>query len=256
MKLSKQQLEDYERDGFVFPIDVFSPAEVATYRNSFESLLESSRHCSPKRFDRLHLFFEWAHQIVTHDALLDVVEAILGDDILVYGTLVLSKPPHDSRYASWHQDSFYSGLHLTPSTSAWIALTPSHPGNGCMRVIPGSHKLGSLDHENVPEDPHLLNRRGERIKTDVDESSAVDVALQPGQLSLHQSTIVHGSTPNASSEPRIGFIVRFVTSQMQNPNTHLLRVRGNADCRHLDLATPPSLNPDATFSSWLAFSCA
>ena len=256
MKLSKQQLEDYERDGFLFPIDVFSSTEVTTYRNSFNSLLESSRHYSPKRFDRLHLFFEWAHQIVTHDALLDVVEAILGDDILVYGTLVLSKQPHDSRYASWHQDSFYSGLHLTPSTSAWIALTPSHPGNGCMRVIPGSHKLGSLDHENVPDDPHLLNRRGERIKTDVDESSAVDIVLQPGQLSIHQSTIVHGSSPNTSSEPRIGFIVRFVTSQMQNPNTNLLRVRGNADCRHLSLATPPSLNPDATLSSWLTFSCA
>ena len=256
MKLSKQQLKDYERDGFLFPIDVFSAAEVATFRNAFEALIESSRHCSPKRFDRLHLFFGWAHQIVTHDVLLDVVEAILGDDILVYGTLVLSKQPHDSRYASWHQDSFYSGLHLTPSTSAWIALTPSHSGNGCMRVIPGSHKLGSLDHENVSDDPHLLNRRGERIKVDVDESSAIDVVLQPGQLSLHQSTIVHGSTPNTSAEPRIGFIARFVTSQMQNPNTRLLRVRGNGDCRHLDLATPPSLNPEATLSSWLAFSCA
>ena len=256
MNLSKQQLEDYDRDGFLFPIDVFSAAEVATYRNAFESLVESSRHCSPKRFDRLHLFFDWAHQIVTRDPLLDVVEAILGNDILVYGTLVLSKQPHDSRYASWHQDSFYSGLHLTPSTSAWIALTPSHRANGCMRVIPGSHKLGSLDHENILEDPHLLNRRGERIKVDVDESSAIDIVLQPGQLSLHQSTIVHGSSPNTSSEPRIGFIVRFVTSQMQNPNTRLLRVRGNGDCRHLDLAQPPSLNPNATFSSWLSFSCA
>ena len=123
-----------------------------------------------------------------------------------------------------------------------------------MRVIPGSHKLGSLDHENISDDPHLLNRRGERIAVDVNESDAVDVVLQPGQLSLHQSTIVHGSNPNTSDEPRIGFIVRFVTSQMQNPNTRLLRVRGNGDCRHLDLAQPPSLNPDATLSSWLTFS--
>lgn len=252
MSLSGQQLEDYERDGFLFPIDMFSAAEVATFRSAFETL----ENYSPKRFDRLHLFFDWAHQIVTHDALLDVVEAILGDDILVYGTLVLAKQPHGSRYASWHQDSFYSGLHLTPSTSAWIALTPSHSANGCMRVIPGSHKLGSLDHENVSDDPHLLNRRGERLVVDVDESSAIDIILDPGQLSLHQSTIVHGSTPNISAEPRIGFIVRFVTSRMQNPNTRLLRVRGNADCRHLDLATPPSLNPDATLSSWLQFSCA
>jgi non-heme Fe2+,alpha-ketoglutarate-dependent halogenase len=256
MKLSAQQIEDYERDGFLFPIDVFSAAEVSTFRSAFESLIESSRDCSPKRFDRLHLFFDWAHQIVTHNALLDVVEAILGDDILVYGTLVFLKQPHDSRYASWHQDSFYSGLHLTPSTSAWIALTPSHAENGCMRVIPGSHKLGALDHENVPEDPHLLNRRGERIKIAVDESEAVDVVLRPGQLSLHQSTIVHGSNPNRSNEPRIGFIVRFVTSRMKNPNMRLLRVRGSGDCSHLDLAEPPPrLDPQDALASWLAFSC-
>lgn len=254
MKLSKQQLEDYERDGFLFPIDVFSAAEAGALRNAFETLIEGSRECSPKRFDRLHLFFDWAHGIVTHDVLLDVVEAILGDDILVYGTLVFWKQPHDSRYASWHQDSFYSGLHLTPSTSAWIALTPSHPANGCMRVIPGSHKLGLLEHENTP-DPNLLNRRGERIKLSVNESDATDIILRPGQLSLHQSTIVHGSNPNTSNEPRIGFIVRYVTSQMHNPNQRLLRVRGNGDCRHLTLAEPPSLPPDAALSSWLTFVC-
>ena len=241
-----EQIEAYRRDGFVFPIEIFSAAEVEGFRGAFEALSEYS----PKRFDRMHLFFKWAYQIVTHDALLDVVEAILGDDILVYGTLVLAKQPHDLRYASWHQDSFYSGLHLTPSTTAWIALTPSHEGNGCMRVIPGSHRLGAVDHESV-DDPHLLNRRGERIKIDVDESVAVDLVLKPGEISLHESTLVHGSTPNMSDEPRIGFIVRFVTSQMQNPNTRLMRVRGDGDCSHLDLAEPPA---EDGFNSWLAFS--
>ena len=245
------QIEAYRRDGFIFPIEVLSRSEVDQFRNAFDLLIESSREYSPKRFDRLHVYFDWAYQIVTHKALLDVVESILGDDILVYGTLVLAKQPHDLRYASWHQDSFYSGLHLTPSTTAWIALTPSHQGNGCMRVIPGSHKLGSLEHENIADDPHMLNRRGERIKTDVDESAAVDVVLRPGEISLHESTLVHGSTPNTSDEPRIGFIVRFVTSQMRNPNTRLMRVRGEGDCSHLDLAERP--NGDA-FDSWLAFS--
>ena len=251
MKLSTQQLENYERDGFLFPIDVFSATEISGFRNAVENLI----HYSPKRFDRMHLFFDWAHTMVTHNALLDVIEAILGDDILVYGTLVFCKQPHDSRYASWHQDSFYSQLHLTPSTSAWIALTPSHQANGCMRVIPGSHKLGLLDHETVVDDPHLLNRRGERLKTDVDESQAVDIILRPGQLSLHQSTIVHGSNPNTSNEPRIGFIIRFVTSAMQNPDTRLLRVRGNGNCTHLNLASPPSRSADSALSSWLNFSC-
>ena len=255
MVLSGKQLESYDRDGFLFPVEVFSDPEIASFRGAFESLIESSRDRSPNRFDRLHLFFDWAHQIVTHEPLLDVVETILGDDILVYGTLVFSKHPHDLRYASWHQDSFYSGLHLTPSTSAWIALTPSHPANGCMRMLPGSHKLGLLDHESAP-DPNMLNRRGERVKVDVDESQAIDVVLKPGQMSLHQSTIVHGSNPNTSDAPRIGFIVRFVTSDMKNPDTRLLRVRGNGNCSHLDLAQPPpAVDRETALASWLAFSC-
>ena len=252
--LSQQQLDSYRDDGFLFPVDMFSEAEITQFREAFESLIENSRHCSPKRFDRLHLFFDWAHQLVTHNALLDVVETILGDDILVYGTLVFCKQPHDSRYASWHQDSFYSGLHLTPSTSAWIAFTPSNQTNGCMRMIPGSHKLGLLDHENVP-DSNMLNRRGERVKVAVNESQAVDVVLRPGQLSLHQSTIVHGSNPNTSDEPRIGFIVRFVTSDMKNPDTRLLQVRGNGDCSHLELAQPPTKSGSEALEDWLAFSC-
>src|ERR1044072_6395574 len=241
------QIEDYRCDGFLFPISVLSSERVDRFRSSFESL---TRSYPAKRFDRLHQYFAWAYQIVTHETLLDVVESILGDDILVYGTLVLAKQAHDLRYASWHQDSFYSGLHLTPSTTAWIALTPSHADNGCMRVLPGSHKLGLLDHESV-DDPHMMNRRGERIKIDVDESEAVDVVLKPGQISLHESTLVHSSSPNQSDEPKIGFIVRFVTSQMKNPNVRLMRVRGDGDCSHLDLADPPDSRDD--LNAWLAF---
>ena len=253
--LSTREIEDYHRDGFLFPISVLSPNEVDRLRNSFASLIENTRDYSPKRFDRLHQYFDWAYQVVTNEKLLDVVETILGDDILVYGTLVLAKQPYDLRYASWHQDSFYSGLHLTPSTTAWIALTPSHERNGCMRVIAGSHKLGALDHENVENDPNLLNRRGERIKIAVDESQAIDVILKPGEISLHESTLVHGSTANMSDEQRIGFIVRFVTSRMRNPNTTLMRVRGNGDCSHLELAEKPGMTAGEARAAWLAFSC-
>ena len=235
--LTEQQLAQYDRDGVVFPIKVLTDDEVSSFRSELESLINSSEDGSVKRLDRLHLSFDWARRLVTHKKLLDAIEAVLSKDILVYGTLVLSKPPRDSSYASWHQDSFYSGLHLSPSTSAWIALTPSHAANGCMRVIPGSHKLGSLNHVNV-SDPSLLNRRGERIDIAVDESQARDVLLCPGEMSLHHSNIVHGSNPNTSDEPRIGFIVRFVTSQFTNKDWPLLRVRGEADCGHLKLVEP------------------
>ncbi|MGH9802967.1 MAG: phytanoyl-CoA dioxygenase family protein [Blastocatellia bacterium] len=250
-KLSRQELSQYDRHGIVFPIKVFSSEEVAYFRGEFESIINN---CGlRRRIDNLHLFFDWAHRLVTHEALLNTIQSLLGGDILVFGTLVFYKPPQDPGYASWHQDSVYSSLHLTPSISAWIALTPSNAANGCMRVIPGSHKQGLLNHTTAGDETNLL-KRGEQITT-VDEAEAVDVVLQPGELSLHHSTIVHGSNPNTSGEPRIGFIVRFVTNQITDRERPMMRVRGEADCSHLMLAPPPpEMNQQTAFEAWREFS--
>lgn len=252
--LSRKQLRQYDGDGIVFPIKVFSVDEISLFRGALESIASNCGGGPLKRFDGLHLFFDWAYRLVTNEILLNAVEGILGDDILVDGTLVFYKPPQDSSYVSWHQDSVYSGWNLTPSTSAWIALTPSHRANGCMRVIPGSHKQGLLDHANFPEGPNLL-RRGEQVERVVDESRAVDVLLQPGEMSFHHSSIIHGSNPNTSAEPRVGFIVRFVTSRFTNRDRALLRVRGEGDCSHLSLAQPPAeTDQQGAFCAWRAYS--
>jgi ectoine hydroxylase-related dioxygenase (phytanoyl-CoA dioxygenase family) len=232
-------LARYEQDGVVFPIPVLSADEVAEYRGALDSVAEACGG-SLKRFDNLHLYFPWAYRLATHHAVLDVVEKFLGPDLVIDGTLVFYKPPRDASYASWHQDSVYSGWHLTPSISAWIALTSSNRNNGCMRTIPGSHKLGLMDHDTVSNDPNLLNRRGERISMDVKESEAIDVVLRPGEMSLHHTNIVHGSNPNTSDGPRIGFIVRFVTNQTTNSGRLVVHARGQADCSHLKLAPPPA----------------
>jgi len=237
--LGPESVGRYESDGVLFPIRVLTVAEVAEYRGALESVAASCGSGYQRRFDNLHLFFPWAYRLATNETLLNVVESILGPDLVVDGTLVFYKPPHDSSYASWHQDSVYSGWHLTPSVSAWIALTRSERANGCMRVVPGSHQCGLLEHDNVLDDPNLLNRRGERLRMDVDEAQAVDVTLAPGEMSLHHTNIVHGSNANGSVEPRIGFIVRFVTSQTTNRDRRVMRVRGAADCSHLRLASPP-----------------
>jgi len=227
-------IDVYERDGVVFPIRVLSDGEVAEFRGELEKVARDGA----RRLDQLHLTFPWAYRLASHERVLDAVESLSGPDILVDGNLVFYKPPHDEGYASWHQDSVYSGWHLTPSVSAWIALTASEPANGCMRVVPGTHKQGLLEHDNV-QDPNLLNKRGERLRMDIDESQAVDVVLKPGEMSLHHTNIVHGSNPNTSDGPRIGFIVRFVTNLSTNRDRPVMRVRGNADCSHLRLVEPP-----------------
>ena len=237
--MSPELVERYADDGLLFPIRVLTVAEAVRYRDALEQLAQVCGDGYRRRFDNLHLFFPWAYRLATDEQLLNAVETILGPDLVVDGTLVFYKPPRDSSYASWHQDSVYSGWHLTPSVSAWIALTPSERSNGCMRAIPGSHKDGLLEHDNVLDDPNLLNRRGERIRMDVDESQAVDIVLQPGEMSLHHTNIVHGSNANGSDGPRIGVIVRFVTSATTNRDRQVMHVRGKADCSHLRLAPPP-----------------
>jgi ectoine hydroxylase-related dioxygenase (phytanoyl-CoA dioxygenase family) len=253
-KLSRRQLTQYERQGVVFPVKALSSEEVTYFNGEFEAIIKG---CGVRRrLLNLHLFFEWAYRLVTHDAVLDAIQDVIGEDILIYSTLVFYKPPQDSGYVSWHQDSVYSGLHLTPSVSAWIALTRSDSANGCMRVIPKSHKGGPLTHINVGDESNLL-RRGEQVATVVDEDEALDVVLQPGEMSLHHSTIVHGSNPNVSGEPRLGFIVRFVTDQFTNRTRPMLRVRGKADCSHLILADPPlRKDPYTAFEAWREFSTA
>jgi non-haem Fe2+, alpha-ketoglutarate-dependent halogenase len=252
-KLSRTQITQYERQGIVFPIKALSSEEVSYFNSEFEALI---KHCGlQRRLYNLHLFFEWDHRLATHDAVLDAIQDVLGGDIWVYSTLVFYNPPRDSGYVSWHQDSFYSGLNLTPSVSAWIALTQSDSANGCMRVIPKSHGKGLLNRIDAGDESNLL-RRGEQAPT-VNEADALDVVLQPGEMSLHHSAILHRSNPNTSGAPRIGFIVRFVTDQITNRATPMLGMHGKADCSHLILAAP-SLGADqyTAFEAWRKLSAA
>jgi ectoine hydroxylase-related dioxygenase (phytanoyl-CoA dioxygenase family) len=252
-KLSRQQLTQYERQGVVFPIKALSSEEVFYFNSEFDAL---TKNCGlQRRLYNLHLFFEWAYRLATHGAVLDAIQDVLGEGILVYSTLIFYKPPQDSVYVSWHQDNFYSGLHPIPSISAWIALTQRDSANGCMRVIPKSHKQGLLNHINVGDQSNLL-RRVEQAAT-VNDADALDVVLQPGEMSLHHSAILHRLKPNTSCGPRIGFIVRFVTDQITNRATSMLGAHGKAGCRHLILAAP-SLGADqyTAFEAWRKLSAA
>jgi chlorinating enzyme len=237
LALQPSQVEQYERDGVLFPIPVLSPAEVAAYRSNLEEL-ETLQGGTIKRLDHAHLFFQWAHRLATHNQVVNAVESILGDDILIDATLMLCKYPNDPSYVPWHQDSVYSNWHLSPTTSAWIALTASTPQNGCMRAIVGSHRRGVLGHEVVPDQNNLL-RRGERIAIEVDERNAVDLELCPGEMSLHHANIIHSSNPNRTGSKRIGFIVRFVTSRIGRKDPPLMRVRGASVGGELELVGGP-----------------
>jgi ectoine hydroxylase-related dioxygenase (phytanoyl-CoA dioxygenase family) len=235
----------------VAPIDLLTTAEVARYREAFASMEATAGPLD--RVDNLHRHFGWAQELVSHPRLLDAVACLIGDDLLVRGSLMLCKRANHPGAVPWHQDSVYSGWHLSPSVSAWIALSPSTEDNGCLRVLPGTHRDGPQPHAERPG-ANVLLRRGETLIAQVDESLARSLVLRPGQMSLHHCNIIHGSQPNRSAEDRVGFIVRFVTSAHRADRGPVVRVRGHGDDRHLDCQ--PAVSPPDTSPTALALECA
>ena len=116
-----------------------------------------------------------------------------------------------------------------------------------MQVVPGTHKAGQLRHVDTFEDANAL-ARGQEIAVEVDEARAVvTLVLAPGEMSLHHIGIVHGSKPNISDEPRIGFAVRFVAAEVrQDVETAIaMLARGEDRYGHFDLLAPPDTASEA-----------
>jgi ectoine hydroxylase-related dioxygenase (phytanoyl-CoA dioxygenase family) len=98
--------------------------------------------------------------------------------------------------------------------TAWVAFTPANAANGAMEVIPGSHKLDQIAHRDTFAKHNLLTR-GQEIAVEVDESQAVRLDLEPGEMSLHHVRLVHGSPPNTSNDRRIGFAIRYIPTSVR-----------------------------------------
>ena len=113
------------------------------------------------------------------------------------------KEARNPSYVSWHQDLTYWGLDCDDLVTVWVALSPASEESGCMRVLPGSHRQELLPHEDI-YDPDNMLTRGQEISIHVDEQAAVAMALEAGQMSLHNVRLAHASGPNRSGDRRIG----------------------------------------------------
>lgn len=241
--LTTAEINRYEQDGVLAPIPVLPAEAVARYRAAFEDLVERLGG-SPEavQLSLTHLFFSWAYELVTHPKVLDAVEGVLGPDIVVWSSSWFPKKPRDPGYISFHQDGTYWGLDSTQVSTAWIALTPSTPESGCMRVVPGTHSGKIYPHVETHAADNMLTR-GQEVQYDIPETDVLDVALQPGEMSLHHVNIIHGSNPNRSDLQRIGFAVRYMTPQVkQISEKHpVVLARGRDRYHYHDLIeTPPA----------------
>lgn len=168
-------------------------------------------------------------RLVSDDRLLDIAEIFVGPDIALFASHYISKPPFSGQPVLWHQDGAYWPLVPMHVVTLWLAVDESVPENGCLRVIPGSHR-GDL---------HALRRRddtanvlGSESATDVDESRAVDMILAPGDVEVHHPKIMHGSAANTSPRRRCGLTIRYIPTSTritspEQPFPSALLLRGD-----------------------------
>lgn len=206
--LTQEQIDSYERDGFLSPVTVMSPEEAGEFRKA----LEDAEAKWPEAFEgagrnNSHLNLKFMDELVHDSRIVDAVEDLIGPNLLAYGTVLFIKEPNTPGFVSWHQDATYMGLTpYTEATTVWLALSESNPETGCMRMVPGSHKDGIRSHVDTFAETNILTR-GQDIQN-VDESGIIDLELVPGQMSFHHMAVIHGSQPNLSNKRRIGFVIQ------------------------------------------------
>ena len=213
--LTNQQIMHYRDDGYLVLESFFRGAKLARQKALLDELTDRGRSAAPSD---PHFSFEYNAQgkeipgmlhkvqgvcvveprvleIAGDDELLDVVESLIGPNIDVFGTKFFPKLPKFGTSTSWHQDNHYFGTNSDRIASCGIYFEDADRDNGCLRVVPASHRDRVLvEHEAVP------NRHGRWTR--VDESSALDVICPAGTVVLFSANLLHGANDNVSDRTR------------------------------------------------------
>ncbi len=249
--LDPRQVQDYRRDGYLFPLEVFDADEVGSIQAALSVARQDAVAAGLE--DELpallrtnvHYLLPFVSELARQPQLLDRVASILGPDLLLWSAEFFIKAARSDRIVSWHQDLTYWGLGETDEEmTAWLALSDVSVESGCMRFVPGSHRQSILPHRDTFADNNLLSR-GQEVAVEVDERDAVNVQLQPGQVSFHHGRILHASGPNRSDQDRVGLVFRFVTPAVRQQVAQrdwAMPMRGVDDSGNWIHVAPPARN--------------
>jgi non-haem Fe2+, alpha-ketoglutarate-dependent halogenase len=212
--LSSIQVEHYREHGYLSPVNALSADEASGVRALVESVEAAHGGKWPRAQSlKSHLIYTALDRVVHHPKLLDAVEDILGPDILCWSSRWFIKDKDDGGFVSWHQDVPYWGIDVGENiVTAWVAITPATRANGCMKVIPGSHRKLVPHREGVSNN---LLLRGQEVAVTVDEKQAVYMQLAAGQMSFHHGLMFHGSEESRDHERRIGLAIRYIPTRVK-----------------------------------------
>ena len=245
VSLSGEEVATYRERGILHPLRAIPGVEADALHARYQA---NAGFIKGRNNQKPHLLYTWLDALVRDPRVVDAVESVLGPNLWCWGAQFFAKLAGDAAYVSWHQDATYWGLSSPDVATAWLALTPSTRESGCMQVVPGTHHA-QVRHEDRFDDANLLSR-GQEVAVQVDPATVVDVELQPGEMSLHHVLLFHGSEPNRSAHPRVGFAIRYIPThvrQLSPIRDSALLVRGRDDYGNFEPEQAPEadLHPAA-----------
>ncbi|MCJ8331930.1 MAG: phytanoyl-CoA dioxygenase family protein [Lentisphaeria bacterium] len=206
-KISHEQIADYNHNGFISGLAIFSETEARDHLDFFDTLMQENNQNGNDGYaiNGYQTACKDLWDICTNSRILDTVEDIIGPDIICWGTHFFCKMPYDTKHVPWHQDASYWPLTPSNTVTAWLAIDDVDEENSAMCFIPGTHRLGHLDWKTSNEDAVLS-----REITQIDSyGKPFSNNLKAGQISLHADMLAHGSSPNTSARRRCGLTIRY-----------------------------------------------
>src|ERR1044072_1809188 len=155
--LTHEQIASYEEFGFLDSIPILGDGEVRYFRTEVESTCAALG----RRITRLegpHLYFRWAWELSTHPRILDCMEQLIGPNVMLKSTRLFYKFADSDSFVGWHQDGLTERVADAYVPAIWLRLNPATQEKGCLRVVPGSHRLGLVPHADIPDADNLTTQ--------------------------------------------------------------------------------------------------
>lgn len=215
-RLTDAEVDRFHADGLVIP-DYRLPDDVlARMQAEVDHLIARNPGVRPEALSGAHNPWGQSARLIgsqafldlcCHDEILDMVEQLIGPDIVLWGSQMFCKPAGHGLAVPWHQDGQYWPLDPLATVTVRIAIEDSTPENGCMRYIPGSHRSRRLVHHEFTDAANMALRQQ---VPDIDETKAVDDVLYAGMISIHDVFLLHGSAENRSTKRRSDYAIRYM----------------------------------------------
>jgi ectoine hydroxylase-related dioxygenase (phytanoyl-CoA dioxygenase family) len=217
-RLAPEEIEHYRSEGWLIPRFRLPEAQTTAMVQALDELIAANPGVRPEKLVSAHVEGDNGEGVRGSRAFLDLardpqivelVSGVIGDDVILWGCHVFCKPAEAGFETPWHQDGHYWPIRPLANCTVWVALEESSVENGCLRVIPRSH-VGRQLHEHLHEDRADLTLNQRLAHGTFDEASAVDLELQPGEMSLHDVYMIHGAAANTSRKRRTGVALRYM----------------------------------------------